>query len=326
MTDLAFTAEDWPLGQPFRFAGFTVVALEVIHVRLKSGAHQGQGEGVVPIVFGATMDQAKAQLAHAAAAMTAGQTADAACAALPPGAARNAFDCALWDLRAKSTGYPIWDLAGLAPGPAVLEVDQTIGIGTPDEMADAARNSPHRVLKIKADADLINERLRAIRLARPDAELIVDANQSWTPDLLRVHAPGLADLGVAMIEQPLRIGQDDALRGLVSPVPLFADESCHTRADLPGLVGLYQGINIKLDKTGGLTEALALARAARGLGMGVMVGCMAGTSLSMAPAFVIGAISDWSDLDGPLLLAGDRPAAMTYVDGALSQFTPALWG
>lgn len=326
MTDLAFTAEDWPLAQPFHFAGFSVVALEVIHVHLTSGAHQGQGEGVIPIVFAATMDQAKAQLAQAAAAMAAGKTADAACAALPPGAARNAFDCALWDLRAKSTGRTIWDLAGLAAGPAALEVDQTIGIATPDEMADAARSSGHLVLKIKADADLVIERLRAIRLARPDAALIVDANQSWTPSLLRQLAPGLADLGVAMIEQPLRVGQDGALRGYASPVPLFADESCHTRADLPGLVGLYQGINIKLDKSGGLTEALALARAARSVGMGVMVGCMAGTSLSMAPAFVIGTLSDWSDLDGPLLLASDRPAAMTYANGTLFQFSPALWG
>lgn len=326
MIDLAFTAEDWPLAQPFHFAGYTVAALEVVHVRATSGAHQGQGEGVVPIVFQATMDQAKAQLAQAATAMAAGQPAEAACAAMPAGAARNALDCALWDLKAKSTARSIWDLAGLAAGPVELEVDQTIGIGAPEEMAEAARASTHRVLKIKADARLITERLRAIRLARPDAELIVDANQSWTPDLLSRHAPALAHLGVAMIEQPLRVGQDRVLRGFVSPVPLFADESCHTRTDLPGLAGLYQGINIKLDKSGGLTEALALARAARQAGMGVMVGCMAGTSLSMAPAYVIGTLSDWSDLDGPLLLASDRPAAMTYADGKLCRFSPALWG
>jgi len=326
MTDLSVTAEAWPLREPFRFAGYTVAALEVIHVRLSKGGHQGQGEGVVPIVFDVTMAQSLAQIEAARTALAAGRPAAEAAAALPPGPARNALDCALWDLRAKATGRSIWDLAGLPPGPAAQEVDQTIGLGSPGEMAETARASAHRVLKIKADARLVTERVRAIRLARPDAELIVDANQSWTPDLLAAHARALADLGVAMIEQPLPAGQDTALRDWTSPVPLYADESCHTTADLPRLLGVYQGINIKLDKTGGLTEALALARAAREAGMGVMVGCMAGTSLSMAPAYVIGTLSNWSDLDGPLLLAGDRAAPMTYAGGALSHFTPALWG
>lgn len=326
MTTLAVTAETWPLAEPFRFAGFTVTALEVIHVRLSDGDYQGQGEGVVPIVFDVTMAEAQAQLQAAGAGLAAGQAVAEVSAALPPGPARNALDCALWDLRAKTSGRSIWDLAGLPPGPPALEVDQTIGLGAPEEMAEAARASTHRVLKIKADAQLVTERLRAIRLARPDAELIVDANQSWTPELLASHAPALADLGVAMIEQPLPVGQDTALRGYRSPVPIYADESCHTRADLPRLLGAYQGINIKLDKSGGLTEALALARAARSAGMGVMVGCMAGTSLSMAPAYVIGTLSNWADLDGPLLLAGDRPKPMAYAGGALSQFTPALWG
>ena len=326
MTTLSFRAEDWPLAEPFRFAGFTVTALEVVHVTLSESGHIGQGEGVVPIVFDVTMAQELALLQGVTAALAAGQPIAEATAALPPGPARNAFDCALWDLRAKTTGRTIWDLAGLPPGPATLEVDQTIGLAAPEAMAEAARASHHRVLKIKADANLIPERLRAIRLSRPEAELIVDANQSWTPDLLAHHALTLADLGVAMIEQPLPVGQDMSLRSIASPVPIYADESCHTRADLPGLIGAYQGINIKLDKTGGLTEALAVARAAHAAGMGVMVGCMAGTSLSMAPAFVIGTLSNWSDLDGPLLLASDRPAPMTYAAGALSRFTPALWG
>lgn len=326
MTTLSFTAEDWPLAQPFRFAGHNVTALEVVHVRLTRDGVEGQGEGVVPIVFNLTMAEALAQLHGVRGAMAKGQSLDAACAALPPGPARNALDCALWDLAAKRSGNSIWALADLSPGPPRLEVDQSIGLGAPEEMAEIARASQHRVLKIKADAALVGERLRAIRLARPDAELIVDANQSWTPDILAAQGRALADLGVAMIEQPLPVGQDDALRGLGCPVPLYADESCHTRADLPRLIGAYQGINIKLDKTGGLTEALALARAARAAGMGLMVGCMAGTSLSMAPAFVIGTQANWSDLDGPLLLANDRPAPMTYAQGSLSQFTPALWG
>lgn len=332
---LTFAAENWPLAEPFRFAGFTVEALDVIHVTLVRDGYLGQGEGVVPIVFDVTMPQVCAQLTSAQNAIAAGQTAEAACAALPAGPARNALDCALWDLRAKTSGQSIWQLAGLAcdpdaqgdaHGPEHLTVDQTIGLGSPEAMAKAAQASDHAVLKIKLDADMIVERVRAIRTARPDAELIVDANQSWTPDLLQRHVPTLADLAVKMIEQPLRVGQDHALRDLHSPVPIYADESCHTAADLPGLIGLYQGVNIKLDKTGGLTEALALAHAAHAANLGVMVGCMAGTSLSMAPAFVIGTLSNWADLDGPLLLASDRPAPMTYRHGSLSRFTPALWG
>lgn len=326
MTKLSVNAENWPLAQPFRFAGHNVTALEVVHVQLTRGEAQGQGEGVVPIVFNRTMAEALAQLQGVVRAVSKGQSLETACADLPPGPARNALDCALWDLAAKSSDNSIWTLADLPSGPARLEVDQSIGLGAPEEMAEVARTSQHRVLKIKADASLVIERLRAIRLARPDAELIVDANQSWTTEILARQGKLLADLGVAMIEQPLPVGQDGALRGLGCPVPLYADESCHTRADLPGLIGAYQGINIKLDKTGGLTEALALAHAARAAGMGVMVGCMAGTSLSMAPAFVIGTLANWSDLDGPLLLAHDRPAAMIYDQGTLSHFTPALWG
>lgn len=332
---LTFAAENWPLAEPFRFAGFTVEALDVVHVTLVRDGYFGQGEGVVPIVFDVTMPQVCAQLTSAQNAIAVGQTAEAACASLPAGPARNALDCALWDLRAKTSRQSIWQLAGLASGPDAqwdargpehLTVDQTIGLGSPEAMAKAALVSGHAVLKIKLDAELIVERVRAVRAARPDAELIVDANQSWTPDLLALHAPTLADLAVKMIEQPLRVGQDHTLRDLHSPVPIYADESCHTTADLPGLIGLYQGVNIKLDKTGGLTEALALADAAHAANLGVMVGCMAGTSLSMAPAFVIGTLSNWADLDGPLLLASDRPAPMAYRQGRLSRFTPALWG
>ena len=326
MIRFTHTIGQWPLKQPFRFAGFTVTDLECVHVTLSRGASHGQGEGVIPVVFDVTAAEVAAQLDGVAQGLAAGGAIDALCAALPPGAARNALDCALWDLRAKESGQEIWTLAGLPSGPAALEVDETIGLGTPDQMADAARRSAHRVLKIKLDADLIPERMSAIRAARSDAELIVDANQSWSPALLARHGVGLADLGVRMIEQPLRKGEDEGLRGLSCPVPVFADESCHTTADLPRLAPLYQGVNIKLDKTGGLTEALALARAARNAGLGVMVGFMAGTSLSMAPAYVIASLSDWADLDGPLLLAGDRAAPMTYSNGTLTRFAPALWG
>ena len=326
MIGFTFSIDRWPLTQPFRFAGFTITDLECVHVRLVRGIFQAQGEGVLPVVFDVTAEDVQRQLSGVAITLAQGGQIEALCADLPPGPARNALDCALWDLRAKESGQDIWQLAGLAPVADRLEVDETIGLGTPAGMGDAAKASSHRVLKIKLDDSQITARIRAIRTARPEAELIVDANQSWTLDLLSQNGAELAALGVRMIEQPLPRGQDAALRGLPCPVPIFADESCHTAADLPALVGLYQGVNIKLDKTGGLTEALALARAARAAGMGVMVGCMAGTSLSMAPAYVIAGLSDWADLDGPLLLAEDRAPAMTYAQGHLARFAPALWG
>lgn len=326
MTTLRFQMEQWSLAEPFRFAGYTVTTLDIAHVSLIRNGLLGQGEGVVPIVFDVTLEETRDLLTRAQERTQRGTAVDMVCAAMPPGPARNALDCAIWDLRAKESGTSIWELAGLPPGPSWLQVDQTIGLDAPDKMAQAATESGHAVLKIKADAEAVLDRLRAVRSARPDAELIVDANQSWSLDDLQRLTPELAELGVAMIEQPVPRGQDMKLAGLQSPVPIFADESCHTCADLPGLVGLYQGINIKLDKTGGLTEALALARAAKETELGVMVGCMAGTSLSMAPAYVIGTLSRWSDLDGPLLLANDRDAPMTYRDGLLSVFSPTLWG
>ena len=326
MTGFAFRIDSWPLKHPFRFAGFTITDLDCVHVRLSQGAVTAQGEGVLPVVFDVTAEDVRRQLQSVAEALARGGEIGALCAALPPGPARNALDCALWDLRAKDSGQDIWQLAGLEAVADRLEVDETIGLASPAAMAAAAKASRHRVLKIKLDAGQITERIRAIRAARPEVELIVDANQSWSADLLVQHGAELAVLGVRMIEQPLPRGEDGALRGLACPVPVYADESCHTSADLPALMGLYQGVNIKLDKTDGLTEALALARAARAAGMGVMVGCMAGTSLSMAPAYIIAGLSDWADLDGPLLLASDRAPAMTYADGTLARFAPALWG
>jgi L-Ala-D/L-Glu epimerase len=318
--------ERWPLRAPFRFTGFTVEALDTLQVAISDGRHRGQGEGVVPVVFDITPAAVLAGAEAARAAIAAGHDPATVCAGMPAGPARNALDCALWDLRAKATGESVWALAGLDDGPSRLAVDQSIGLGEPEAMAEAAARSDHKVLKLKLDSALIVERVAAVRRARPDAEVIVDANQAWTADTLKRHAAALAGLGVAMIEQPLRVGEDRELAHFASPVPLYADESCHTRADLPRLTGLYQGINIKLDKTGGLTEALALAGAAKAAGMGLMVGCMAGTSLSMAPAYVIATLCNWADLDGPLLLAGDRHPAMAYGGGMLEHFSPALWG
>jgi L-alanine-DL-glutamate epimerase-like enolase superfamily enzyme len=320
------TGEKWLLREPFRFSGFAVEALDTVHVVVADGLHRGQGEGVVPVVFDSTLQQALVTLEGARAEILTGQDAWTVCAGLPAGAARNALDCALWDLQVKTSCRNIWDLAGLGQAATSLPVDQSIGLGDPDAMAKIAAASQHDVLKIKLDNMQVTERIEAIRSARPDATIIVDVNQAWTTaDLVR-HAPVLAELGVSMIEQPLRVGLDHELADLHLPVPVYADESCHTRADLVRLAPFYDGINIKLDKSGGLTEALALAKAATDMGVGLMVGCMAGTSLSMAPAFVVASLCNWADLDGPLLLASDRASPMNYRGGKLECFTPALWG
>lgn len=326
LQSITVRSEQWKLRRPFRFSGFTVETLDTLHVQVSDDQHCGQGEGVVPVVFDVRLADCLADLEAARSAITQGEDAMEVCAGMGPGPARNALDCALWDLRAKASGQTIWELAGLSQAPASLQVDQSIGLASPEEMASSAAASAHSVLKVKLDATLVVERLSALRAARPDATIIVDANQGWTMEDLARFTPMLAKLGVSMIEQPLRVGQDEALRQLDSPVPLYADESCHTRADLPRIALLYEGINIKLDKTGGLTEALALARAASAMGLGLMVGCMAGTSLSMAPAYVIGSLCNWADLDGPLLLESDRPSPMIYRNGNLACFSPALWG
>jgi len=306
---ITIASEKWPLREPFRFSGFTVEALDTVHVAVTDGVHHGQGEGVIPVVFDLTLAEAVEALEAARARILAGEDAWAVCASMQPNAARNALDCALWDLACKASRRSIWDLAGLTTAPQSLEVDQSIGLASP-----AA--SRHGVLKIKLDRTLVTERLQAVRAARPDATIIVDANQAWSRADLEAHLPALAELRISMIEQPLRVGLDHELAGLARPIPIYADESCHTRNDLQRLAPFYNGINIKLDKSGGLTEALALARQATDMGMGLMVGCMAGTSLSMAPA----------DLDGPLLLASDRASPMTYRNGRLESFKADLWG
>jgi L-alanine-DL-glutamate epimerase-like enolase superfamily enzyme len=245
---------------------------------------------------------------------------------LPAGGARNAIDCALWDLDAKCSGRSVWDLAAVTAKP--LETVFTIGLeATPSEMAEkATAATSHSLLKVKLDADLPLERLRAIRAARPDARIVVDANQAWTFAELQRLAPPFAELRVQMIEQPLPRGGDAALEGFRSPVPLCADESCLHLGELEQAAARYQMINIKLDKTGGLTHALELARAARARGLGLMVGCMAGGSLAMAPTFVVGCLCDLVDIDGPLLQKADRLPGIDYAGGRVSVFGPEVWG
>ncbi|MVO17999.1 dipeptide epimerase [Parasedimentitalea huanghaiensis] len=326
MIRLDYKIEKWPLKDPFRFAGHTIVELEAMHVTLVDGEHRGQGEGLVPVVFPITMAETETLMKLAQQGINTGGDPQKICASMPAGPGRNALDCALWDLRAKQSGRSVWDLAGLNSEADFIEVDETVGLGQIPEMAAQAKSSAHRVIKVKLDAEHIPERVAAIRSDCPRTELIVDANQSWTVDLLMQHAPALAKLGVKMIEQPVPPEQDHLLEEISCGIPIFADESCHVAADVDRLKSLYDGVNVKLDKTGGLTEALALVTAARAAGMGVMVGCMSGTSLSMAPAFVIGSLADWSDLDGPLMIQNDRVPAMQYEHGKLKKFSPALWG
>jgi L-alanine-DL-glutamate epimerase-like enolase superfamily enzyme len=245
---------------------------------------------------------------------------------LPPGAARNALDCAFWDLESKLKDIPVWTLAGL-PEPKPLITAFTINLDKPAAMAAVARENRHRpLLKLKLGGPDDLERVRQVRVAAPDAELIVDANEAWTPVTYSEHASELARMGVKLLEQPLPAGQDAALASLGRAVPLCADESLHDFSDLGAVARLYDFVNIKLDKAGGLTEATKIANAARERGISIMIGCMVGTSLGMAPAFLLGAYARIVDLDGPLLLAEDRPDGIQYDGGTMQPPPPELWG
>jgi L-alanine-DL-glutamate epimerase-like enolase superfamily enzyme len=277
--------------------------------------------------YGETVDGVVAATLAQAAAVAAGMDRLALQSAMPAGAARNALDCAFWDLECKESGQPAWQLAGLAE-PFSVATAFTLSLAAPAEMGQAARDAasmPLLKLKLGGGAEDI-ERVRQVRANAPNARLIVDANEGWTIEQLTALAPELAALGVALIEQPLPAGQDAALAEFRSPVPLGADESCHGIDGLAELRTRYSVVNIKLDKTGGLTAALEMKAAARAAGLGIMVGCMVATSLSMAPAFLLAQGADFVDLDGPLLLERDRAPGIAY-DGAFMSPPPAaLWG
>jgi L-alanine-DL-glutamate epimerase-like enolase superfamily enzyme len=276
--------------------------------------------------YGETLESTEAALEGIRDQVEAGLHREALTSLLPAGAARNAIDCALWDLEAKLSGIPAWRAAGLSkPQPAVTAF--TISLGTPQAMGAAAataRDRPLLKLKLGGDGDL--ERVQAVRNAAPHARLIVDANEGWTPEQVESLTPDLARLGVELIEQPLPAGKDDALDKTRSAVPLCADESFHGADDLATIAGRYQMVNIKLDKTGGLTEALRIMEAARKMGLEIMVGCMVGTSLAMAPAALLAGAARYVDLDGPLLLARDRSPGMIYEGSAMYPPPSELWG
>ena len=326
MSRLTVRRESWPLRERFTISRGSKTAAEVVVAEIEDDDRHGRGECVPYARYGESLDGVVEALEGLQAAVADGLDRDGLQRALPPGAARNALDCAFWDLEAKRAGERAYALAGMEePGPAVTAY--TLSLGSPEEMASAARTQRHRpLLKLKLGGDGDLERVAAVRDGAPDARLIVDANEAWTPDMARDWPPRLAELGVELIEQPLPASDDSALAGLDPAVPFCADESCHDRTGLDALADRYDYINIKLDKTGGLTEALALASAARAAGFGVFVGCMVGTSLAMAPAMLVATRADYVDLDGPLLLADDRDPPLRYTDGRLHPPTPELWG
>lgn len=317
---------DWEFNSPFRIAYRERTHARTVQVELTDGDLMGRGEAAGVSYHGETVDSLLEQLVSVAPRISAGLPRDELQRLMPPGGARNALDCALWDLEAKRAGRRAWDIAGLASVRSLLTA-YTLGVDTPEAMARAATAaSQYSLLKLKLTGEDDIERVTAVRRARPDAHLIVDANQAWNDLQLRELTLQLAALGVTLIEQPLVIGKDGVLAEFRSSLPLCADESCQTTASLPGLAGKYQYVSIKLDKTGGLTEALRLARLARAQGFKLMVGCMGGSSLSMAPAFIVGQLCDVVDLDAPLLVKSDVPNGIRYDGSWMSAPDERLWG
>jgi L-Ala-D/L-Glu epimerase len=324
---LSVRRESWPLAKPFAISRGTKTHAEVIVAEVTDGANHARGEGVPYPRYGESVEGVMAQLEGVAGAIAAGAGTEELQALLPPGAARNAVDCALWDLRAKAELVPIWRLVGFdAPGP--VKTAYTLSLDAPEAMGKAAAENAFRpLLKLKLAGgpdDL--ERVRAVRAGAPQARLIVDANEAWSPEDFAALAPPLAELGVALLEQPLPAGKDEALAHLPRPIPVCADESCRVAADLDALAGKYDAVNVKLDKAGGLTEAAALVKTAKLRGLRIMVGCMVGTSLAMAPALILAGEADFVDLDGPLLLARDRQPGLRYEGSTVFPPKPNLWG
>ncbi len=318
--------ETFPIAGRFTIARGSKTEARVVYVELEDGAHIGRGESVPYARYGESLDSAMAELEAVRARIEAGVTREALQSLIKAGAARNAVDCALWDLEAKQTGVPAWKAAGLKRLDP-LKTAYTLSLDTPEAMgAQAAANARRPLLKLKIGGAHDIDRVEAVRDNAPKARLIVDGNEGLSfDDLVRI-APDLKRLGVKLIEQPMKVGEDEQLKGYDSPVPLCADESLHTREELARCAGLYSYVNIKLDKTGGLTEALALKQAAKDQGLGIMVGCMVATSLSMAPAMLVAQGADFVDLDGPLLLARDREHGLDITGSMLAPPEPALWG
>jgi L-Ala-D/L-Glu epimerase len=325
--ELSVRIERWPLAGTFTISRGSKTEAVVAVAELSDGAHRGRGESVPYARYGETPDGIVATIEALRPALQRGLDQAALQRALPPGAARNALDCAYWDVNAKASGRRAYELAALGP-PAPLMTAYTISLAAPAAMAEAAERAAWRpLLKVKLGGGGDDgRRIAAVRRAAPRAQLIVDANEGWGRENLEQNLAACAEAGVTLIEQPLHEAADEALARLKRPVPVCADESVRDRASLDGLAGKYDAVNIKLDKAGGLTEALALAAEAERRGFIIMVGCMVATSLAMAPAMLLAQRARVVDLDGPLLLAKDRPDGLRY-DGSLAYPPePALWG
>ncbi|QPH52787.1 N-acetyl-D-Glu racemase DgcA [Pontivivens ytuae] len=320
---ISVTADSFRLAEAFSISRGTKTEAQVITVTVTRDGITGCGECVPYARYGETVESVRAQVEGLPATVDPGALQEM----LPPGAARNAVDCALWDHAAKAAGRRAWQLADL-PEPQALTTAYTLSLGTPEAMnAAAARHAARPLLKTKLGGGPEDvERIRAVRAGAPAARIIVDANEGWTPEQYATLAPEFVKLGVEMVEQPFPTGEDAALTDLDRVLPVCADESCHDRASLADLAGKYDMVNIKLDKTGGLTEALALRDAARADGFRIMVGCMVGSSLAMAPAVLVGQGAEIVDLDGPLLLAEDRDPPLTYEGAEVHPPAAALWG
>lgn len=317
--------EEWSTHSPFRITGKVWTSVPLLIVELSDGEHRGRGEGAGVYYRGDTPDRMIAEVEAMRGAIEAGIDREELLRRMPRGGARNAVDCALWELEANRAGTTVAAMAGIVPRPLITVC--TVGADSPEMMArQALAYGKVPALKLKLTDDPSNaDRVRAVRQACPDTWIGVDANQGLTRATIETLLPALVEARVALLEQPVPVGEDAMLDGLKSPIPIAADESAQGLADLPSLVGRYQMVNIKLDKCGGLTEALAIAREAAKLGLQIMVGNMLGTSWSMAPAYVVGQYCDVVDLDGPLLLGRDREVAARYDCGVVT-IDPAVWG
>jgi L-Ala-D/L-Glu epimerase len=323
---LALTVERWPIAGSFGISRGSKTEALVVVAELRDGNVRGRGECVPYARYGESVDSVVAQINAMRPKLDADLDRLALQTSMPPGAARNALDCAFWDLEAKRRNIPIHEILGL-PIPHELTTAYTISLDALDVMAKAAQDAASRaLLKVKLGADGDGARIAAVRAAAPRSTLIVDANEGWNDENLAANFAACAEAGVALIEQPLPQGKDQVLGRMKRPIPVCADESVHDHASFPALVGRYDAVNIKLDKAGGLTEAMTMMAEARRRNFTIMVGCMVATSLAMAPAVLLAQTAPFVDLDGPLLLSKDRPDGLHYADSQVYPPSPALWG
>jgi L-alanine-DL-glutamate epimerase-like enolase superfamily enzyme len=320
-------AETWPIRGGFRIARGARTDARVLVVELQQEQAVGRGECVPYARYGESIRSVAQAIEQAARGWADVATARAALRRMARGAARNALDCALWDLEAKLAGKPAWSLLGLDEPPESVSTMRTVSVGAPTAMYEAAREFAHaEVIKVKVDGGADLERIEAVHAAAPQAELVVDPNESWSPEQTCAWLPELRRFGVGVLEQPLPEGADSALEAIERSVPICADESFHDRSSFARVQGRYDMVNVKLDKAGGISEALTCVRRARQLGIDLMVGCMVSTSLAIEPALLLTAFARYVDLDGPILLESDRTGARHERDVGLLRASPSVWG